>query len=555
MSPEFDVCVVGGGPAGLASALRLARAGLSVLLVESGGEAPDAAAQALVEAEILTPTAHCPMSDAVWRGLGGASALWGGRCVPLDGPDFEVRPHVPHSGWPLRAADLDPFMGEATQFLGAGEPHFDVGTCRDLPTAGQPLVPGLDGLEGVLSTTLERWSTATHVWVAHGPAVLGHKGIEVRTGWTCVALTHDAPGAAVCTATLARVAAGKLEQHKVQARAFVLACGGVETTRLVLNAMEAADGLQLAGSAWVGRFYMGHPSGKIADLEFPAPPQQTLYGFERDGGVYVRRRITFSAAALASAGLQNIAFWLDNPPIYDPRHGSGVLSAAYLALSAPVLGSALAPSAIRKRMRGDGPVRLWSHVRNCLRSPVATLGFSARFLHARYRARPRLPGFFTYSPLNRYALHYHAEQAPDPDSRITLASSRDALGLRRASVALHWATRDIDSVIRAHRQLEQAVARERVATMHWRYEERELEQAVHAQALDGFHQMGGLRMASTPEQGVADSYGRLFGTTNLYAATSAIFPTGGQANSTLPMVALVLRQADEIARSLRQGAP
>ena len=76
---------------------------------------------------------------------------------------------------------------------------------------------------------------------------------------------------------------------------------------------------------------------------------------------------------------------------------------------------------------------------------------------------------------------------------------------------------------------------------------------MRAQAIDGFHQIGALRMAHSPEDGATDAFGRFFGAPNLFAATSAIFPTAGQANSTLPMVALTLRQADHIAEMLATG--
>ena len=36
---------------------------------------------------------------------------------------------------------------------------------------------------------------------------------------------------------------------------------------------------------------MGHPSGKIADILLRGAARKTLHGFERDGEVYVRRRI------------------------------------------------------------------------------------------------------------------------------------------------------------------------------------------------------------------------------------------------------------------------
>ncbi len=45
-SLEADTCVIGAGPAGIILARELARQGMSVALIESGGELPDGQAQA-----------------------------------------------------------------------------------------------------------------------------------------------------------------------------------------------------------------------------------------------------------------------------------------------------------------------------------------------------------------------------------------------------------------------------------------------------------------------------------------------------------------------------
>jgi choline dehydrogenase-like flavoprotein len=72
--------------------------------------------------------------------------------------------------------------------------------------------------------------------------------------------------------------------------------------------------------------------------------------------------------------------------------------------------------------------------------------------------------------------------------------------------------------------------------------------AVLDQARDGFHQIGTTRMAADPGQGVTDSYGRVFGTSNLFVCSSSVFPTSGQANPTLTLLAFAIRQASHIGR-------
>lgn len=44
------------------------------------------------------------------RFFGGTVNIWGGRCAPLDDIDYQRRPWVSHSGWPITAEDLTPYF-------------------------------------------------------------------------------------------------------------------------------------------------------------------------------------------------------------------------------------------------------------------------------------------------------------------------------------------------------------------------------------------------------------------------------------------------------------
>lgn len=550
----YDACVIGAGPAGLTMALELAEHGLTVVLVESGGEGYDEAAQRLSDAEIVTPDSHDVMEDAVRRGLGGTSALWGGRCVPLDPIDFESRDFIDGSGWSLSASELSQYYTRACEILGVGDAAFEVDECRTLVTRGRQLSPMFADTDTIRATQLERWSRSPNIWLAYKDKVWMHPRITVQSGLTCVGFRQTQMDCSVTEALFESTSLAQSESKKIKADVFVVACGGVESTRLILNSICDPLGLKLQSPKLVGRYYMGHPSGKIADIELYGDATKTLYGFENDGGVYVRRRITFRPDTLREEKLLNIAFWLDNAPLSDWRHGSSVLSAAYLALTAPVLGRFLAPAAIRKHIAGKHGVQRMRHVLNCMRSPVRTFLFCIQFLWQRYLVTPRLPGFFTFSDTNRYALHFHAEQSPSWNSFITLSDETDAHGLRRARIELKWSMQDIDSIIRAHSVLDQALQSAGIGRLIYRYPPAELAQAIHEQAVDGFHQLGTLRMSTDSSNGVTDHLGRLFGTQNVFVASSAVFPTSGQANPTLALVALAVRQAEHLSKIFQREA-
>ena len=75
---------------------------------------------------------------------------------------------------------------------------------------------------------------------------------------------------------------------------------------------------------------------------------------------------------------------------------------------------------------------------------------------------------------------------------------------------------------------------------------------IWGQMTDGYHQIGTARMAADPARGVVDADCRVHGTTNLFIAGSAVFPTSGQANPTLLITAMSARLAAHVAQLVRE---
>jgi choline dehydrogenase-like flavoprotein len=78
----------------------------------------------------------------------------------------------------------------------------------------------------------------------------------------------------------------------------------------------------------------------------------------------------------------------------------------------------------------------------------------------------------------------------------------------------------------------------------------ELAEGIGGGFLGGTHAMGTLRMSSSPRGGVVDQRCRVHGISNLFVASSAVFPTGGFAAPTLTIVALAIRVADTVRERL-----
>ncbi len=120
-----------------------------------------------------------------------------------------------------------------------------------------------------------------------------------------------------------------------------------------------------------------------------------------------------------------------------------------------------------------------------------------------------------------YRIKFVTEQVPHEGSRIKLGTECDALGQRKLEVDWCFTDQDRHSIAKTLQLLTQRFAEVGLGTFDFGDDPPRLETMT-----DAAHQMGTTRMASRPEEGVVDTNCRVFGTDNLYVASSAVFPTG-----------------------------
>jgi choline dehydrogenase-like flavoprotein len=144
---------------------------------------------------------------------------------------------------------------------------------------------------------------------------------------------------------------------------------------------------------------------------------------------------------------------------------------------------------------------------------------------------------------DRVDLYAMVEQAPDPESRVTLSEKRDALGMPLSRIDWKISEHELRSVRRlgelVGQQLE-AAGLPRHTAAHW------LEGGARWRShfTDRAHHMGTTRIAANPREGVVDENCQVHGVDGLFVAGSSVFPTAGHANPTQMIVAMALRLGD-----------
>jgi choline dehydrogenase-like flavoprotein len=510
----------------MALALELECLGHEVLVLEAGGQQPDSETGAASRAQIVNPGRHAPMELAVCRALGGTSWTWGGRCVAYDDIDWMDRSYVADAHWPLKHDELRPWYRRAAEYLLCGNDQFSIPYRHELS-------------HGLTLDFVERWARESRVILEHRDQLLQSTRIKLSLRSTVTAVNMSTGGDRVESLTVSTPNGPVM----VRAKKFILAMGGVETTRLLLHTQRNWPQHFGGVNGPLGRYYMGHISGKIASIVFDEPKMFRDLDFTMDApnGAYFRRRFMLTSEAQLKSKVLNTAFWPDNPPFYDPAHRSGVLSSVFLALAFPPTGRKLLPEGIRLAHTGPRPYKLAAHLKNVvLGAPRGTKDIY-HILRDRFIMKPKKPGFLVPNKGGKYALHYHAEQIPNPDSRITLGDETDDLGMPRAVIDFRFVDQDVDSVIESHRILDEGLRANKIGYLEYWYSGERLRERVYEQAADGFHQVGTTRMGSDPWASVVDPDLKVHGIENLYVVSSSVFPTSGQANSTLLAVAFAIR--------------
>lgn len=162
---------------------------------------------------------------------------------------------------------------------------------------------------------------------------------------------------------------------------------------------------------------------------------------------------------------------------------------------------------------------------------------SYNFDHGGWSAMPRERKSFAY-----FDVFHLVEQAPDPSNCLVLGTDRDVLGCRKIKVFWRWQERNIDSLIKTQNILVNEFARMGLGSLRLE-RDKGCPQLIYAGL---HHPMGTTRMSLDPSHGVVDANCKVHEVSNLYIASSSVFPTGGYANPTLTIVALAIRIADHL---------
>lgn len=516
---QARVGIVGAGFAGLELASCLHRRGIRFVLIESGRRRFDPRTQDLCRftsrgKPIRQPSpdsAFTPYLDPMYRGecrirqFGGTSNIWTGKWRAFDELDFAHRPWVPMSGWPITRDELVPYYRQIARDYGLADFERFSKSPRVQQARAHLAEHGLKLSFHYWQKTAER--PAERFWrdleqSAVGTVVLGANATEIVQPRGCkqVQSIHF------------KSLDGR--SFTLQADHFVLCTGGLEGARLLLaSARHRTRGIGNARGL-VGRCYMDHPKTKRARLlpaaNMPLPAEWTRKW----------PRPVFHVSLSLSDEMQQRLGVMDHAVYLSPVYAYQV---DYPAQQIARLRHALGAGQLMEAARwawwlARRPRTLWKLLQ---RRRYGDVG----------------------GPVAHYQVSFYVEQAPNRESALYLSDEQDALGMPRLEVNWQLCPLDEQSLQAVVGHL--TVAFERAGLGRLVFEPITLDDMV-----DAAHHIGATRMAATPSRGVVDRDCRVFGTQNLFIASSSVFPTGHSAAPTMTILALSRRLGEHLCRLL-----
>ena len=565
---ETEVCIIGAGPAGLTLAQEFLGKDFRVCLLETGGLEPDDEIQSLSSGEVVGDYTGLEVSRR--RQVGGMSNEWtielseierGVRYTPLDEIDFEQRDGIPYSGWCLSRETLEPYYQRAQAAAEVGPFAYDADTWEDAEALRLP-IPG-----GRVQTSMFQFGNRNVFTTTYRERVIQSSNVHLYTYGTAIELESDDTAQ---TVKRVRVACLSGNQFWIAARIFIVSSGAVESARLLL----LSNGVKPNGIGndhdVVGRFFMDHPficTGEFTPADRQLFNQTSLYDRRVVDGTQVMAKLALTSQTLRQEQLLNICSKIfPRYPVYQTEAARAIkkmFMSQYMELkqssqSESVRSLRLLTKAITQG--GKSP----QEMARLLASVGTGLG---DILKATYRAvvidplQPNIPadmarcGWSEWKDKDKKFSYFEvwslAEQSPDPENRLTLSDQSDRLGCRKAKLQWRWSDSDAERIRRAQEILAEDIGRSGLGELklYWRDGDKPMMMSPTAH-----HHMGTTRMHNDPKQGVVDANCQVHGVSNLFIASSAVFPTGGYANPTLTVLALAIRIADRVKETMAAPA-
>ena len=522
-----DICIVGGGPAGITLAYKLSQNNsLNISIIESGDLSFNAEYQKLNTGECLElgnyPHLNYSISNNRIRQFGGTSNIWAGWCGPLEKNDFNERSWIQDSGWPISYEDLEPYYKESQSILNLSKFIYNKDVYDYYPEAHS-------------NAYLKEFKNI--FWQFSSPPIkFNHKYLEYFKKKDNIKLFLQ------CTITdLTKVnnkiidvsCMNKSIKLKFKSKIFILACGAIENATILLN-FQKKNPKDNFNNHNVGKYFMEHPHCTIG------------YGYTKDNNknfisCYSQNKIKkldnnkFLAGVVIFDAVQKENKINNCVSVFLPHNFLEVQSAIIL--------------------RGIFTLKAFN------------FNFISLFVQLFKDTKKIYLNIFDIlknyiSKKKKFYIIARIEQVPNKDSRVYLSKIKNKYGNYFPVLDWRMTKQDLKTLSINFNEVKLNLEKNNIADVY----PSDFIKAIQDEKIDNEkdertkdlqnkvygtgHHMGTTRMGNDKSISVVDRNLKIHEIDNLYCASSSVFATSGYINPTLTIVALSLRLADYLERKI-----
>ena len=221
---DFPVIIFGSGPAGITIALELEKKKISSLIIEAGQEEYSEESQDFYDGKIIGDN-FSNLSSSRLGQLGGTSGHWGGWSKPIEGYNFKK--------WSITKEELDKYSDGACSILKIKN-KFNKAELNKY----------FNQIEFQYSDVKFADQYKEHIY----------KSKNIHLILNCQLSHFDGKNNSIESA----ICISNNSVKKIKSKHFILACGGIENSRILLWTKEKSKEL-INDNLPIGQYWMNHP--------------------------------------------------------------------------------------------------------------------------------------------------------------------------------------------------------------------------------------------------------------------------------------------------------
>ena len=456
---NFFVIIVGSGPAGLTLALELEKKKINSILIEAGSNEYNEKELRFMQGNLIG-NGYDAISTSRLRQFGGSSGHWGGLCNLFDNHDFR--------DWPIQKSDLDPYILKAKKILILRHKFYK------------------ENLNENLNIYNVEWSK-----VKFGEKYFNHvkKSKFIFLSLNTVFLNFNGKNGYIKSITCY-----KKKYINLKANYYILNCGGIENSRLLLWSQFKKPEL-FNQRLPIGNFFMDHPFHRVGE------------------GVIIRDKL--------------FSYFKNNNIVNTP-----IFSCARF------FNMSMNPNFLKqKKILNSGIYITFSDIKN------DNFFNQLRCIAPNYIRR--LTDIRKLNDIHHMVIDLLQEEQALYENKITLGNNLDPLNIPLIEMHTSKSEKLKNSAAETMNEFSNFLLNNdigRVAIKEYVFYKKDYE-------LEGIggHHMGGTRIGESNKDSVVDKNLKVHGFKNLFINGSSIFRTGGHCHPTNTIIQFTLRLSDHLS--------